>query len=74
MASAAGDGTNARERNPSSTSKEKEEEEVVSAVSLLEFCANLDDYAPTVGIYISCGKYCDIQIELVKTSVLHLCI
>ena len=39
------------------TSSNFEEEDVAAAVSLLEFCANLEDYTPTVSsvyIYSSC--------------------
>lgn len=46
-----GSASNASERNSSSSkTSDKEDEEVAAAVSLLEFCANLEDYTPTVGI------------------------
>ena len=49
------------ERKPSSALKiyEPGGGEVAAAVSLLEFCANVEDYAPTVRILIvlTIGKY-----------------
>ena len=37
-------------QKPSSKPKSPEKEEVAAAVSLLEFCANLEDYTPTVSV------------------------
>ena len=48
MASGRGSTNDSCTAEQTSSSSNFEEEDVAAAVSLLEFCANLDDYTPTV--------------------------
>ena len=54
MASKEDDLNSQGEKRPLSNAKilEQEGEEVAAAVSLLEFCANVEDYTPTVSKFL----------------------